>query len=102
MGSYDPVSKAEAELEGLCMQENHQATKYFIKFMQLATWVHWGKATLQHQAYNRLTKHIKNNMVHHNKPTSLSSLQKLSQAIDACYWERHAEVSHETATSGAS
>ena len=36
-GSYNPISEAEAELEGLCMQENHQATKYFIKFMQLAT-----------------------------------------------------------------
>ena len=32
-GTYDPVGKAEAELKGLCMQENHQATKYFIKFM---------------------------------------------------------------------
>src|SRR6266481_1086473 len=26
-GSYNPVGEAEAELEGLCMQENHQATK---------------------------------------------------------------------------
>src|SRR6266481_6064693 len=44
-GSYDPVGKAEAELEGLRMQENHQATKYFIKFMQLATRVQWGEAS---------------------------------------------------------
>ena len=28
-GTYDPVGKAEAELEGLHMQENHQAMKYF-------------------------------------------------------------------------
>src|SRR6266481_3485912 len=42
-GSYNLVSEAEAELEGLRMQENHQATKYFIKFMQLATRVHWGE-----------------------------------------------------------
>src|SRR6266481_188049 len=49
--SYDPVSEAEAELEGLRMQENHQAMKYFIKFMQLTTWVHWGEAALQCQAY---------------------------------------------------
>src|SRR6266481_869888 len=41
-------------------------------------------------------------MVHHDKLTSLSGLWKLSQAIDACYWECHAEVSHETATSGTS
>src|SRR6266481_2334206 len=41
-------------------------------------------------------------MVHHDKPTSLSGLQKLSQAIDARYWECHAEISHETTTSGTS
>ena len=38
--TYDLVGKAEAKLEGLHMQENHQATKYFIKFTQLATRVH--------------------------------------------------------------
>src|SRR6266481_3374193 len=54
--SYNSVGEAEAELEGLRMQENHQATKYFIKFMQLATQVHWGEAALQRQAYNGLTK----------------------------------------------
>ena len=30
-GTYNPVSKAEAELKGLCMQDDHQAMKYFIK-----------------------------------------------------------------------
>ena len=35
-GTYDPIGEAEAKLEGLRMQENHQAMKYFIKFMQLA------------------------------------------------------------------
>src|SRR6266481_5222753 len=45
-GSYNLVGKAEAKLEGLRMQENHQATKYFIKFMRLATRVQWGEAAL--------------------------------------------------------
>ena len=45
-GTYDPVGKAEAELEGLHMQENHQATKYFIKFTQLAVCIQWGQAAL--------------------------------------------------------
>ena len=40
-GTYDPISEAEAKLEGLHMQENHQATKYFIKFTQLATCIQW-------------------------------------------------------------
>ena len=61
--TYNPVGEAEAELEGLHMQENHQATKYFIKFMQLAAPVEWGQATLLQQAYNSLTKRIKNDLV---------------------------------------
>src|SRR5882724_36673 len=85
--TYDPVSKAEAELEGLRMHESHQATKYFIKFQQLAAHVQWGEAALHRQAYNGLAKHIKDDMVHHEKPNTLSSLWKLIQAIDARYWE---------------
>src|SRR6266481_6055557 len=100
--SYDLVGEAEAKLEGLHMLENHQAMKYFIKFMQLTTRVHWGKAVLQHQAYNGLAKCIKNDMVHHDKPTSLSSLQKLSQVIDTRYWECRTEISGKTTTSGTS
>ena len=98
--TYDPISEAEAELEGLRMQENHQATKYFIKFMQLATRVQWGKVALLRQAYNRLAKCVKNDMVHHDKPTTLLGLRRLTQAINARYWERRAEVSRETTTTG--
>ena len=36
-GTHNSVDKAEAKLKGLCMQENHKTTKYFIKFKQLAT-----------------------------------------------------------------
>ena len=54
--TYNPVDEAEAELEGLHMQENHQATKYFIKFMQLAARVQWGQAALLQQVYNSLAK----------------------------------------------
>src|SRR6266481_8067788 len=43
-------------------------------------------------------KHIKNDMVHHDKPTTLPGLQKTVQAIDAWYWEHHVEVSHKTTT----
>ena len=49
--TFDPIGEAEAELEGLCMQENHQATKYFIKFMQLSSRVYWGEAALLRQAF---------------------------------------------------
>src|SRR5882672_1661800 len=86
-GTYDPVGEAEAELEGLRMHNSHQATKYFIKFHQLASRVEWGDAALRRQAYNRLAKCIKDNMVHHDKPNTLAGLRKLVQAIDARYWE---------------
>src|SRR5882672_3838457 len=42
-GTYNPVGEAEAELEGLHMHNSHQATKYFIKFQQLASRVKWGE-----------------------------------------------------------
>src|SRR5882724_2256880 len=72
--TYDPVGKAEAKLEGLHMHESHQAMKYFIKFQQLATCVQWGDAALHCQAYNGLAKHIKDNMVHHEKLTTFTGL----------------------------
>ena len=90
------------ELEGLCMQENHQAMKYFIKFMQLAAHVQWGKAALLHQAYNGLAKCIKNDMVHHDKLMTLPGLRKTTQAIDMQYWEHCTEVSRKTTTTTTS
>jgi len=74
------------------MHENHQATKYFIKFQQLATCIRWGNAALHQLAYNGLTKCIKNYMVHNGKPNTLVSLCGLAQAIDANYWECKAEI----------
>ena len=85
--TYDPIGEAKAELEALHMQENHQATKYFIKFTLLAIHVQWGKAALLWQAYNGLAKQIKDDMVHHEKLTTLANLRKLVQAIDSHYWE---------------
>src|SRR5882672_9961370 len=101
-GTYDPVSEAEAELEGLRMHDSHQATKYFIKFQQLASHVEWGEAALCRQAYNGLAKCIKDDMVHHNKPNTLAGLHRLIQAIDAQYWERKGELSRKNPTSGSS
>src|SRR5882672_2717560 len=64
----DDFSLFTAELEGLRMHDSHQATKYFIKFQQLASCVEWGEAALHRQAYNGLAKHIKDDVVHHNNP----------------------------------
>ena len=65
------------------MHESHQAMKYFIKFQQLAACIQQGNAALCCQAYNGLAKCIKDNIVHYDKPTTLTGLQKLVQAIDA-------------------
>ena len=82
-GTDDPIGEGKAELEALRMQENHQATKYFIRFTQLAACIQWGEAALLRQAYNGLAKRIKDDMVHHDKPTTLTNLRKLVQAIDS-------------------
>src|SRR5882724_3013790 len=86
-GTYDPVGEVEAKLKGLHIHESHQAMKYFIKYQQLAACIQWGDAALCHQGHNGIAKHIINNMIHHAKPTTLTGLQKLIQAIDARYWE---------------
>ena len=41
-------------------------------------------------------------MVHHDKPTTLSGLWRLMQAIDARYWECKAEIACETPTASSS
>ena len=64
--------------------------------MQILPCVYWGEAALLRQAYNSLAKWIKNEMVHHQKPTTLSGLQKLMQAIDAHDWEHKVEITCET------
>jgi len=84
------------------MNTHHQATKYFIKFHQLATCVRWGNAALHQQAYNGLAKHFKNDMVHHGKPNTLVGLCGLAQSIDACYWECKSDIAQETGNPGPS
>ena len=76
--------------------------KYFIKFTQLSSRVYWGEAALLQQAYNGLAKRIKNEMVHHDKPTTLSGLRKLVQAINTHYWECKVEIAHKTPAANSS
>ena len=76
--------------------------KYFINFTQLSSRIYWGKAALLWQAYNSLAKRIKNEMVHHKKPMTLSGLRKLVQAIYSRYKERKAEITCETPATNSS
>src|SRR6266481_2855838 len=94
--SFDPVGEAEAEIEGLRMPKNSWVTLYFVEFNRLAACLQWGDSALLQQAYKGLAWRVKNEMVHHEKPTSLPALRKLVQSIDSRYWERKAEVARET------
>src|SRR6266481_6161106 len=91
-GSFDPEGEAEAEIEVLRMPENDRATKYFVEFNRLSSRIKWGEAALCRQGYNGLARHIKNEMVHHPKLTSLAELRKFIQAINSRFWERKAEI----------
>ena len=99
--TYDLVGKAEAELEGLRMQENHQAMKYFIKFMQLATRIQWGQAALLRQAYNGLANESRTTWFIMISPLCFltsESLFRLSIPVIGS-WERKAEISHKNTSS---
>jgi len=41
-------------------------------------------------------------MVHHGKPSTLTDLHVLIQAIYSHYWEHHTKIAHETNNSGSS
>src|SRR6266481_5150893 len=97
-GSFDPEGEAEAEIEVLWMPENDQATKYFVEFNHLSSQIKWGEAALRRQAYNGLARRIKNEMVHHPKPTNLADLRKIVQAINSRFWEPKAEIVRDSIT----
>ncbi|KIN94151.1 hypothetical protein M404DRAFT_35335 [Pisolithus tinctorius Marx 270] len=51
---------------------------------------------LCHHFYSRLPDHIKDEIAHVRKPSTLTQLHELAQTIDACYWEHKVEISHTT------
>ena len=77
------------------MAKGSRSTMYFVEFNCLASHIQWGDHALLRQAYKGLAHHIKNEMVHHDWPITLQDLHKLVQAINHCYWEQKAEVTHE-------
>ena len=92
---FDPVREAETEIETLVMAKESCSTIYFMEFNRLASLIQWDDHALFRQAYKGLARHIKNKMVHHDRPVTLLDLRKLMQAIDYRYWERKAEITHE-------
>jgi hypothetical protein len=93
-GPHDPVGEAESELERLHQKEGDRITKYNVAFSRLAAQLQWGDAALRHQYYKGLPVRIKDKIAPVGKPASLIALQKLTQSIDARYWERRSKISH--------
>ena len=91
-GPFDPVGEAEAEIEMLVMAEGSHSANYFVEFNRLASRIQWDDHALFRQAYKGLARHIRNEMVHHDRPVTLLDLCKLVKAIDYRYWERKAEI----------
>ena len=91
-GPFDPVGEAKAEIETLVMAEGSRSANYFVEFNRLASRIQWDNHTLFWQAYKGLARHIKNVIVHHDRPVMLLDLHKLMQAIDYRYWEQKAEI----------
>jgi len=86
LGELKPTSEpiihwwSRSQLEGLCMHKSHQAMKY-LSSSAASHMVQWGNAALHHQSYNRLTKCIKDDMVHHESWTPL-----LDSETHPSYW----------------
>jgi hypothetical protein len=98
-GPFNVEADAENELEKLRMKENHKIARYIVNFNQLAPKVQWGEAALRRAFYMGLPSRIKDEIARIGKPDTLTALRNVSQSIDARYWERHGEISRETATS---
>ena len=55
-----------------------------------------GDVPLWSQLYNRFLAWIKDEISRVGKPDNLTNLHTLTQSIDACYWDHHNEIAHET------
>jgi hypothetical protein len=101
-GPHDPVGDAEMQLEQLYMCDGNRINKYIVEFQRLASQVRgWGDGALRRQFYNGLPARIKDEISRQGKPTTLSEFKTLAQTIDARYWERKGEVSHESKSSSS-
>ena len=96
-GLHDPVGDAEHQLDHLSMKDGQRINKYVVEFNRIASQIQgYGEGALRHHFYNGLPDHIKDEVSRIGKPSTLSDLRHLVQAIDARYWERKSKVSRQT------
>jgi hypothetical protein len=96
-GLHDPVRDAKHDLDHLSMKDGQRITKYVVEFNRIASQIRgYREGALQHHFYNGLPDHIKDEISCVGKPSTLSDLRQLIQAIDTRYWERKSELSRQT------
>ena len=79
------------------MKDGQRINKYVVEFNRIALQIRgYGEGALRHHFYNGLPDRIKDEVSRVRKPSTLSDLRHLVQAIDARYWERKSEVSRQT------
>ena len=102
-GPHDPVRDVEHQLDNLSMKEGQKINKYIVEFNRLTGQVcSYGNGALHHIFYSSLPDHIKDEISHVRKPRTLDGYCTLMQTIDARYWERKSEISHQTKNSSLS
>jgi hypothetical protein len=97
-GPHDPISDAEADIEALHTCDTQHITKYIVEFNRLSSQLDWNNSALYHQFYKGLPSRIKDDISWVGKPKTFTEMRTLSQSINAHYWERRSEVSHESSS----
>jgi Retrotransposon gag protein len=92
---YDETGDAKHELTNLRMRDNQRVSDYLVHFSGLALRCSWGELALRYRFYEGLPPRIKDELSKSKKPRTLQVLKQKVQNIDARYWERAQEHSHE-------
>jgi Retrotransposon gag protein len=94
-GPYNKMGDAEHELTNLHMRDNQHVSDYLVRFSGLALHCSWEELALRYRFYKGLPPRIKDELSKSKKPQTLQVLKQKVQNIDARYWERAQERSHE-------
>ena len=95
-GPFDESADIKHELSHLRMKDNQRISDYLVHFNSLAVRCLWGDSALRYRFYEGLLTRLKDEICKGDgKPNTLPELKKKAQNIDARYWERAQERSHE-------
>lgn len=101
-GVYDEAGDAEDRLETLQMKESDRASKYCVRFQQLASQTAWDEAALRYFFRKGLAARIKDALSLTREETTLVLFKAQVLRVDARYWRRQTEKKREQGHSGSS